>query len=269
MLRQHKLEQVEEPIAKIKKNGKRERKRKSKAVAHEEDEDNSVSALIATVSDINIGNEAETSSDSIEQVIWYDTQGGSCPESIEVASSANGRSLGFGGSKFNIGECYVVQKHIQALLKLGVKEGDIGIIAPYTAQVARLRSLLWTGHLTAGDDDEQSENFQGVDSADNVSEIYPDIEISTVDGFQGREKEIIILSLVRSNFGDALNKNSWDSSDVGFLSDFRRLNVSITRCKKQLVIVGDMETLEQSGFQMLKDWCDWCTEHADIRYTDI
>ncbi|ODQ46382.1 hypothetical protein PICMEDRAFT_33711 [Pichia membranifaciens NRRL Y-2026] len=182
--------------------------------------------------------------DLVEQVIWFDTQGGSCPESVEESSDISGKLLGVGGSKYNIGECYAVQRHIAALISLGVKEEEIGVIAPYSAQVARLRSLI---------------------------SVFPGIEISTVDGFQGREKEIIILSLVRSNFGDfGDSKNSnWESADVGFLSDFRRLNVSITRCKKQLAIVGDMETLEQSGIKMLKDWTEWCSEKADIRYLDI
>ncbi|HKL23862.1 MAG TPA: AAA domain-containing protein, partial [Candidatus Nanoarchaeia archaeon] len=60
------------------------------------------------------------------------------------------------------------------------------------------------------------------------------IEVDTVDGFQGREKEIIILSLVRSN------KNS----NIGFLKDLRRLNVSITRAKKKLIIIGDSNTIK-------------------------
>jgi DNA polymerase alpha-associated DNA helicase A len=210
----------------------------------------------------------EESSDLLEQVIWYDTQGGLCPESIEVSEDNIGRILGIGGSKYNIGECYVVQKHVNILIKLGVKEEDIGIIAPYSAQVSRLRSLIWTGRLV-GEDGEEEERGDETSNSDN---IYPKIEINTVDGFQGREKEIIILSLVRSNFGDygdSKTSNKWDSSDVGFLSDFRRLNVSITRCKKQLVVVGDMETLEQSGIVMLKDWCNWCSENANIRYLDL
>ncbi|GMG39135.1 unnamed protein product [Ambrosiozyma monospora] len=59
-----------------------------------------------------------------------------------------------------------------------------------------------------------------------------------------------------------------DKHEVGFLEDFKRLNVSITRCKKQLCIVGDFETLSESGVQFLKSWCDWCEENADIRYAD-
>ncbi|MGM0502231.1 MAG: IGHMBP2 family helicase [Bacillota bacterium] len=61
-----------------------------------------------------------------------------------------------------------------------------------------------------------------------------DLEINTVDGYQGREKEIIILSLVRNN----------DRQDIGFLKDKRRLNVSLTRAKKKLIIIGDSDTIK-------------------------
>lgn len=204
----------------------------------------------------------EEVSDLVEQVVWIDTQGGTCPESIEESNDSSGKLLGIGGSKYNIGECYVVQKYVKQLLRLGVEEGDIGIIAPYNAQVARLRSIIWRGKLN--EEDEDLEDLEEEGNSDGIGNEFPGIEISTVDGFQGREKEIIILSLVRSNFGH----EKWGSSDVGFLSDFRRLNVSITRCKKQLAIIGDMETLEQSGIDMLKDWCSWCSENADIRYIE-
>lgn len=63
-------------------------------------------------------------------------------------------------------------------------------------------------------------------------------EVSTVDGFQGREKEVIILSLVRAN----------PKKEVGFLSDERRLNVAITRAKRLLIIVGDSSTTTTQPF---------------------
>lgn len=253
LVKQHKIEDSRQSEEKCKPNKRRDRK-KEKA-------DKLVEDITEEVHYIALNDIDETSSDLTEQVIWYDTQGGSCPESIDVSNESNnsGKFLDIGGSKFNIGECYIVQKHIEQLINLGVQEVDIGVIAPYTAQVSRLRSLIWNGILT--DDDEE-------DDGKVDSDTYPNIEISTVDGFQGREKEIIVLSLVRSNFGNSA-KSNWDSSDVGFLSDFRRLNVSITRCKKQLAVVGDMETLEQSGIPMLEDWCEWCVENSDIRYIDI
>ena len=60
-----------------------------------------------------------------------------------------------------------------------------------------------------------------------------DIVINSIDGFQGQEKDVIYISLVRSN----------DRGEIGFLSDERRLNVAMTRAKKKLIIIGDMSTL--------------------------
>ncbi|KAG7817540.1 hypothetical protein KL928_003439 [Ogataea angusta] len=169
-----------------------------------------------------------------EEVIWYDTQGGDFPE----ADSAEDDSAGLQASRYNDGECLVVLKHVRSLVEdHNVKQGDIGIISPYSAQVSNLRRLL----------------------REETEHPLPDIEISTVDGFQGREKEVIILSLVRSN----------DSHDVGFLNDHRRMNVSISRAKRQLCVVGDMETISESNVVFLKQWCEWCEENADIRYVDV
>lgn len=61
------------------------------------------------------------------------------------------------------------------------------------------------------------------------------MEVSTVDGFQGREKEVIILSLVRSN----------QDGELGFVTDFRRLNVAVTRAKRLLIVIADSETMEK------------------------
>lgn len=64
----------------------------------------------------------------------------------------------------------------------------------------------------------------------------PDIEVKTVDGFQGREKEVIIISLVRSN----------PDEEIGFLDDLRRLNVALTRAKRKLIVIGDANTLSSN-----------------------
>lgn len=90
-------------------------------------------------------------------------------------------------------------------LDAGISEEDIGIISPYADQV-------------------------------KVIQEKTPVEVKTVDGFQGREKEIIIISTVRSN----------DDGNIGFLKDLRRLNVAITRAKRKLIIVGNKETLKNS-----------------------
>ncbi len=99
-------------------------------------------------------------------------------------------------------EAEIAIKIANDYLNDGVGEEDIGIISPYADQVKL------------------------------IQENTP-IEVKTVDGFQGREKEIIIISTVRSN----------NHGNIGFLSDLRRLNVAITRAKRKLIIIGNIDTL--------------------------
>ena len=87
-------------------------------------------------------------------------------------------------------------------LKAGLSEDEIGIISPYADQV-------------------------------KIIQDKTPVEVKTVDGFQGREKEIIIISTVRSN----------ENGNIGFLKDLRRLNVAITRAKRKLIIIGNKDTL--------------------------
>ena len=94
-----------------------------------------------------------------------------------------------------------------------VKPDELGIIAPYSAQVGLLREL----RAEAG--------FEN-------SELLK-IEISTVDGFQGREKDAVVLSATRSN----------EKGDVGFLADARRMNVAVTRARMHCVLVCDTDTV--------------------------
>ena len=72
-----------------------------------------------------------------------------------------------------------------------------------------------------------------------AKEMLPkQLRLSTIDSFQGQEKEIIIVSLVRSN----------DDGDIGFLKDYRRMNVAITRAKEQLFVIGDSATIGADVF---------------------
>ena len=95
---------------------------------------------------------------------------------------------------------------------------DVGIISPYRAQVQHLRRLI-----------RQSAYFKPYRSL---------ITVNTVDGFQGQERDIIVISLVRAN----------DEGQIGFLRDLRRMNVAITRARMKLIILGDVSTLTRHPF---------------------
>ncbi|KAF9515834.1 hypothetical protein BS47DRAFT_1371885 [Hydnum rufescens UP504] len=96
-------------------------------------------------------------------------------------------------------------------------------------------------------------------SPSQIAVITPyQAQIGTVDGMQGREKEAVILSLVRSN----------DKREVGFLKEKRRLNVAMTRPRRQLCVVGDSSTVSQ-GSPYLKSWMKWLETHADVRFGEV
>jgi superfamily I DNA and/or RNA helicase len=114
-------------------------------------------------------------------------------------------------SKFNEGEAELAAAQVRKLLSAGVQPRDIAVISPYDAQVQRIRHLL--------------------------SDLN-DLEVDTVDGFQGREKEAVVVSLVRSN----------DSGDLGFVADIRRINVALTRARKKLIVIGDSATVARHPF---------------------
>ncbi|XP_043923237.1 DNA-binding protein SMUBP-2 [Protopterus annectens] len=130
-------------------------------------------------------------------------------------------------SKGNEGEVELVVKHIQALTEAGVKAKDIAVIAPYVLQVDMLRQQL--------------------------CHIHPELEIKSVDGFQGREKEAVVLSLVRSN----------RKGEVGFLSEDRRINVAVTRARRHLAVICDSRTVGNHPF--LKSLMDYIAEHGEVR----
>lgn len=105
---------------------------------------------------------------------------------------------------------------------------DIGIIAPYVAQVSLLTRLL--------NSDEKYRKRFSTTLGDHRKLQLHNVDIKTVDGFEGREKEVIIFSTVRNN----------PSGQIGFLADRRRLNVGLTRAKRGLFIIGSIRTLKES-----------------------
>jgi regulator of nonsense transcripts 1 len=121
-----------------------------------------------------------------------------------------------GTSYLNRTEASNVEKIVTRFFKAGVQPDSIGVITPYEGQRSYIVSAMQT---------------QGTFKKDN----YKEIEVASVDAFQGREKDFIVLSCVRSN----------DHQGIGFLSDPRRLNVALTRAKYGLVILGNPKVLSK------------------------
>ncbi|KAK1241683.1 hypothetical protein MKX07_007506 [Trichoderma sp. CBMAI-0711] len=176
--------------------------------------------------------DVESNEDTTEPLIFIDTQGGDFPERNEDDDKENPkRGSLHGESKSNEMEAALVRLHVKQLVEAGVRPEDIAVVTPYNAQLAALASL---------------------------KEKFPGIELGSVDGFQGREKEAVIVSLVRSN----------PDGEVGFLGEKRRLNVAMTRPKRSLTVIGDSETVKK-GSKFLKKWMEFLEEHADLRYPDV
>ncbi|KAI9813459.1 MAG: hypothetical protein M1827_004134 [Pycnora praestabilis] len=134
--------------------------------------------------------EVNQTEDTIEPLVFWDTQGGDFPEKTEneeIGKKA-GKGMTMGESKSNENEAALVKLQVRNLVDAGLKPEDIAVITPYNAQLATLSQAL--------------------------KEAFLGIELGSVDGFQGREKEAVIVSLVRSNA----------EHEVGFLGEKRRLN---------------------------------------------
>lgn len=113
-------------------------------------------------------------------------------------------------SYYNEGEFFILREHLLAHREQ-LMGAEIGVISPYAEQVKYLTQSL--------EEETELTDFN--------------IEVNTIDGFQGQEKDVIYISLVRSN----------DRGEIGFLADERRLNVAMTRARMSMVIIGDSATL--------------------------
>lgn len=133
-------------------------------------------------------------------VTFIDTAGASYDEETEPE----------GDSRLNPLEAGQIVRKLETLLGAGVAAGQVAVIAPYSAQVRLLREKI----------------------------SYNDVEVDSVDGFQGREKEVVLVSLVRSN----------PEREIGFLADIRRMNVALTRARRKLIVVGDSATIVAHPF---------------------
>lgn len=110
---------------------------------------------------------------------------------------------------------------------------NIGIVTPYRGQVDLIKKKL----------------AEDADLVSSLKMLSIELEIKTVDGYQGRERDLIIFSAVRSN----------RQGNIGFLRDWRRMNVALTRAKAGLIVVGDLETLG-SGDKHWAAFEKWCNE---------
>lgn len=142
---------------------------------------------------------------------------------IDTSKHENNKenTLGYSHSYMNDLEIEIVLDIIKMYLDNGIDPKNIGVISPYVNQVRTINKKT-------------------------------NVDVKSVDGFQGGEKDIIIISLVRSN----------DDGDIGFLKDMRRLNVSLTRSKKKLIIIGNRETLKSN--KDYKEFFEFCEQFGHI-----
>ncbi len=112
------------------------------------------------------------------------------------------------------------------LLEMGLESTQIGIITPYAAQIMTIKKLLEKAEIT--------------------------VETKTVDGFQGQEKEVILISFVRAN----------DKGEIGFLKDPRRLNVALTRARRKLICIGHAKTLRHDA--LFADFLKFMEDEGDF-----
>jgi superfamily I DNA and/or RNA helicase len=150
--------------------------------------------------------------DPAHPLVVVDTSGIDAPEQQRAGSP----------SRENPAEAAIAARIADGLLAAGVRPDDLGVITPYHDQVQLLERKL-------------------------AEAVENGLEVDTVDGFQGREKEAVIVSLVRSNA----------DGEIGFLSEPRRFNVSLTRAKRKAVVVGDRSTVATAEvFQRFFDYAD-------------
>jgi ATP-dependent RNA/DNA helicase IGHMBP2 len=141
-------------------------------------------------------------------------------------------------SYYNPSEAQIVLKHLRELIENYERESayseiEIGIISPYKEQ----REWL----------------IDNLDVDASILSKIKSIQIKTIDGFQGEERDVIYISLVRSN----------SKQEIGFLSDLRRMNVAITRAKKKLVVIGDSATIGANLFY--QSFLEYCETHGLYR----
>ncbi|MCB0532812.1 MAG: AAA family ATPase [Lewinellaceae bacterium] len=178
------------------------------------------------------------------EITFIDTAGCGFDERLQESPDALHRNL----SRFNPEEALLVREHLLQLLQaFGYPAGDdapvpelpeIGILSPYREQVNYLEEEFREDALLAP----------------LLAPPLPGkITINTIDGFQGQERDVIYISLVRSN----------EKHEIGFLQDYRRMNVAMTRARMLLVVIGDSATIGKNPFYQA--FLDYVAEHGAYR----
>eukprot|EP00928_Gymnodinium_smaydae_P010815 TRINITY_DN14075_c0_g1_i5.p1 TRINITY_DN14075_c0_g1~~TRINITY_DN14075_c0_g1_i5.p1 ORF type:complete len:1165 (-),score=301.36 TRINITY_DN14075_c0_g1_i5:79-3573(-) len=152
-----------------------------------------------------------------------------------AVSSSAGSSAAVHQSRGNPGEALFLVHYAKMLVRCGIQPKDITVITPYNRQVELLVARF-------AEDPECSK--LGLERP----------RVNTVDSFQGQEADAVLLSLVRSN----------ERGVVGFLADYRRLNVAVTRARKHVMLVGDAGTIATDS--MLASLYDYACEHGRVAY---
>ena len=144
---------------------------------------------------------------------WLDT-------SALTYEERQGRNMSLSNSQEARLVIHTVRDYIEMISPQRVESErvDFGIITPYRGQARLIRRLLKMQHY--------------------FRKLKRHITVGTVDGFQGQERDVIVISLVRDNA----------DGNIGFLRDLRRMNVAITRARMKLIIVGNAETLSRHRF---------------------
>lgn len=147
-------------------------------------------------------------------IVWYDTS------ELDLTETTKAHSM----SHINDEEAALMIEQLKMYIEKIGKERildeniDFGVISPYRAQMQLIRNMI-----------RHDEFFR---------KLRKQITVHTVDGFQGQERDVIVISLVRAN----------DNGSIGFLKDLRRMNVAITRARMKLIIVGDSATMNREKF---------------------
>lgn len=136
-----------------------------------------------------------------------------------------------GKSFQNATEARLAVEIVKRVLRAGLSRSGLGVITPYAAQVRLIFDLL------SRDTEFQMVAEPSGDGTEFKEESQLGFSISSVDGFQGREKDLIIFSTVRSN----------PDNRMGFLKDWRRLNVALSRARRGIIVIGNRNTLQNDS----------------------